>query len=147
MTMNMWCLWKLALSKPPMKCPVTTSLSPKRNYCITSLNLSWNGFGVEGAIALAELIRGNKYLRELDISHNRINWEGAIAIAKALKENDTLETLQIGHNILTMTGCLDLGESVDSQHSVISFIGLHVCIYAQVLYNLLHLYSFSGYPC
>ena len=60
------------------------------------MNFSWNGFGYEGSIAVGEMIRGNKYLRELDVSNNRINWEGAIHIAKGLKENDTLEMLQVG---------------------------------------------------
>ena len=59
------------------------------------MNFSWNGFGYEGSIAVGEMIRGNKYLRELDVSNNRINWEGAIHIAKGLKENDTLEVLQV----------------------------------------------------
>ena len=58
------------------------------------MNLAWNGFGYEGGLALGELIRGNKYIRELDVSHNRLNWEGALLIAKGLKENDTLEVLK-----------------------------------------------------
>jgi len=71
----------------------------QRNYCLTSVNLSWNGFDYEGSVAVCEMLRGNKYLREVDISHNRINWEGAMLIAKGLKENDTLEILYVRHFI------------------------------------------------
>ena len=67
----------------------------QRNYCLTSVNLSWNGFDYEGGVAVCEMLRGNKYLREVDVSHNRINWEGAMLIAKGLKENDTLEILYV----------------------------------------------------
>jgi hypothetical protein len=59
------------------------------------VNLAWNGFGYEGALAVGEMVRGNKYLRELDVSNNRINWEGALQIMKGLKENDTLEVLKV----------------------------------------------------
>ena len=59
------------------------------------MNLSWNGFDYEGGVAVCEMLRGNKYLREVDVSHNRINWEGAMLIAKGLKENDTLEILYV----------------------------------------------------
>jgi len=59
------------------------------------VNLSWNGFDYEGGVAVCEMLRGNKYLREVDVSHNRINWEGAMLIAKGLKENDTLEILYV----------------------------------------------------
>lgn len=61
------------------------------------MNLSWNGFGQsrEGRLALCELIRGSRFLRELDVSHNGINWEGAALVAKGLKENDTLEVLLV----------------------------------------------------
>jgi len=49
----------------------------------------------EGSVALCEMLRGNKYLRELDISNNRINWAGAMMVAKGLKENDTLEIILV----------------------------------------------------
>jgi len=33
----------------------------------------------DGSVAVCEMLRGNKYLREVDVSHNRINWEGAMS--------------------------------------------------------------------
>ena len=67
------------------------------------MRLAWNGLGYEGALALGEMIRGNKYLRELDVSHNRINWEGALLISKGLKENDTLEILNASIHVKNAT--------------------------------------------
>ena len=58
-------------------------------------------FSYEGSLAVGEMLRGNKYLRELDISNNRINWEGALLISKGLKENDTLETFEVRDSTLT----------------------------------------------
>ena len=66
------------------------------------MNLSWNGFDYEGGVAVCEMLRGNKYLREVDVSHNRINWEGAMLIAKGLKENDTLEILYVRNVLIVL---------------------------------------------
>ena len=32
------------------------------------INLAWNGFGREGAVALGDAVKGNSVLEELDIS-------------------------------------------------------------------------------
>ena len=51
-----------------------------------SINLSWNGFGLEGAIALGEALKVNNVLEEIDVSSNRINTEGAVCLAKGRKK-------------------------------------------------------------
>lgn len=33
------------------------------------INLSWNGFGLEGAIGLQDALKGNSVLEELDVSY------------------------------------------------------------------------------
>ena len=38
------------------------------NVFMKKLNLSWNGFGLEGATALQDALKGNSVLKELDIS-------------------------------------------------------------------------------
>ena len=43
----------------------------QRNYCLTSVNLSWNGFDYEGSVAVCEMLRGNKYLRVLGRGYYR----------------------------------------------------------------------------
>lgn len=56
-----------------------------------------NGFGDEGALAVAELLKRSTTLYVLDISYNRISQIGATAIGKALDQNDALRTLRVIH--------------------------------------------------
>ncbi len=65
------------------------------NYCLAVVDLSWNGLSYEGALALGEAIKANKYIRELNVSNNRINWQGATFIANGIKHNDTLEIFKV----------------------------------------------------
>ena len=37
------------------------------NVYMKKINLSWNGFGLEGAIALGDALKGNSVLEELDV--------------------------------------------------------------------------------
>jgi len=62
-------------------------------------------------VAVCEMLRGNKYLREVDVSHNRINWEGAMLIAKGLKENDTLEILYVRRIQLVLGWMIAFGQA------------------------------------
>jgi len=62
---------------------------------VSKLDLSWNGFGYEGSLALGELLKKNSTLTELDLSSNRINWQAIQFIAKGLATNRTLETLKV----------------------------------------------------
>lgn len=62
---------------------------------MSRLDLSWNGFGYEGSLAIGELLKKNSTLTELDLSSNRINWQGIQFIAKGLANNGTLETLKV----------------------------------------------------
>ena len=59
------------------------------------VNLSWNGFGPEGGVALADAIHTNGALLELDVSGNRLDCNSAVLIAKALKNNDSLQILRV----------------------------------------------------
>jgi len=40
----------------------------QNNVYMKKINLSWNGFGLEGAIGLQDALKGNSVLEELDIS-------------------------------------------------------------------------------
>ena len=64
------------------------------------LDLSWNGLGYLGAVALAASLKENESLQELDISQNGINWQGALILSRALVNNSTLKTLRVGSGIL-----------------------------------------------
>lgn len=60
------------------------------------LDLSWNGFGNEGALALGEALKFNNTLVYLDLSNNRIGDEGVGMLCRGLEANDTLRTLKVG---------------------------------------------------
>lgn len=40
----------------------------QNNVFMKKIDLSWNGFGVEGALGLQDALKGNSVLEELDIS-------------------------------------------------------------------------------
>lgn len=61
------------------------------------LDLSWNGFGNEGALALGEALKFNNTLVYLDLSNNRINNEGVGMLCRGLEANDTLRTLKVSY--------------------------------------------------
>ena len=62
---------------------------------MSKLDLSCNGFGYEGALAVGELLRRNSTLTEVDLSSNRINWQAMEFIIKGLANNRTLEILRV----------------------------------------------------
>lgn len=70
--------------------------SPQVNTTLKHLDLSWNGFGNEGALALGEALKFNNTLVHLDLNNNRITDEGASLLCKGLEANDTLRVLQVG---------------------------------------------------
>ncbi len=70
------------------------------NYVLTSLNISWNGLGYEGSLALSEMLKVNRYLLELDAQNCRIDWKGAQFISEGLKRNEALELIRVNvHSI------------------------------------------------
>ena len=40
----------------------------QENFTIKSLNLAWNGFGNDGALAMGEALKANSTLKELDLT-------------------------------------------------------------------------------
>ena len=40
----------------------------QENFTIKSLNLAWNGFGNDGALAMSEALKVNSTLKELDLT-------------------------------------------------------------------------------
>lgn len=64
------------------------------------LDLSWNGFGNEGALALGEALKFNNTLVYLDLGNNRINDEGVGMLCRGLETNDTLRTLKVGFRLV-----------------------------------------------
>ena len=62
---------------------------------LTSINISWNGIGYEGALALSEMLKVNRYMLEVDVRHCRINWKGALLISQGIKQNAILEVFKV----------------------------------------------------
>ena len=62
---------------------------------MSKLDVSLNGFGYEGSLAVGELLKKNSTLTELDLSSNRIDWLAIQFIAKGLANNRSLEILRV----------------------------------------------------
>lgn len=70
-------------------------LSLEGNGALKILNLSWNGIGNEGALALGEALKVNNMLVHLDISNNQINDKGAKKLCRGLEVNGKLKILKV----------------------------------------------------
>ena len=58
------------------------------------LNLGWNGFAEEGAIAMAVALKSCT-LVSLDLTNNRVGPEGFGCLVKALRDTDYLKKLVV----------------------------------------------------
>lgn len=65
------------------------------NVTLKKLDVSMNGFGNEGALALGDVLRLNSCLVYIDISRNGITNEGASRISKGLEVNESLQVLKV----------------------------------------------------
>lgn len=72
------------------------------NTGLKHLDLSWNGFGNEGALALGEALKFNTTLVHLNLNNNRITNEGVGMLSRGLEHNDTLQILQVGAEYFNM---------------------------------------------
>lgn len=77
-------------------------LFQQKNEELQVLDLSWNGFGDEGAVSIGEALEENGTLLKLDLSNNRIGFDGCKALAKAIGINTTLETLSVSKHCIIM---------------------------------------------
>ena len=57
--------------------------------------MSWNGFGVEGAMALGNALPENETLAELNLCGNRLTDRAIVYIGQGLQKNEGLETLRV----------------------------------------------------
>ena len=79
------------------------------NTTLTTLDLSWNNIGVEGATALGVALHHNTTLTTLNLKYNNIGAEGATALGVALHHNTTLTTLNLNNNNIGAEGATALG--------------------------------------
>lgn len=59
------------------------------------LDLSWNGFGNDGALAIGEALKFNNTLVHLNLNNNRLTNEGVSMLCRGLEYNDTLQVLLV----------------------------------------------------
>ena len=62
-----------------------------------SIDLSWNGLGYEGILALCGALRTNTTLQIINLSNNRINWKAAEIPGKTLQRNKTLQAVKVSY--------------------------------------------------
>ena len=65
------------------------------NTEIQSLNLSWNGFGMEGCHEMGKALTVNKSLTELDLSSNRVCFDAFRLLLQGLVQNTTVRILKV----------------------------------------------------
>uniref|UniRef100_A0A8C9W539 Leucine rich repeat containing 74A n=1 Tax=Scleropages formosus TaxID=113540 RepID=A0A8C9W539_SCLFO len=92
------------------------TLKNQVNITLKHLDLSWNGFGNEGALALGEALKYNDTLVHLDLSHNRVTNEGARTLCRGLEINDTLRSAWSSH-VLPVSAWVSSGCSGFLPHS------------------------------
>ncbi len=84
------------------------------NATLTSLDLSFNNIGAEGARSLAAALDNNATLMSLDLHYNNIGAQGARSLAAALDNNATLTTLYLGLNNIGAQGARSLAAALDT---------------------------------
>lgn len=67
----------------------------QKNVVLKVLNLSWNGFGKEGAAGLGRALEENRTLLSLDVSNNRFGTDAVGYLIKGIQNNDGLKTLKV----------------------------------------------------
>jgi len=85
---------------------------------IQHLNLSVNGCGDEGIVALARALQSNTTLVSLDIEDNAICDVGATALAQGLTHNVALEKLDLHNNGIGPAGAKALGRALAANASL-----------------------------
>eukprot|EP00812_Abedinium_dasypus_P014318 NODE_782_length_1364_cov_109.884645.p1 GENE.NODE_782_length_1364_cov_109.884645~~NODE_782_length_1364_cov_109.884645.p1 ORF type:complete len:358 (-),score=92.91 NODE_782_length_1364_cov_109.884645:266-1339(-) len=79
---------------------------------LVRLNALANGIGDEGAKALASALEGSTGLEMLELHFNVIGDAGAKALARALKKNTTLKTLNLATNAIEDEGAKALADAL-----------------------------------
>ncbi|CAM4892110.1 unnamed protein product [Rotaria socialis] len=82
------------------------------NKTLTTLNLLFNEIGEDGAKHLADALANNKTLTTLNIAWNKIGNEGAGYLANALDNSKTLTTLDISSNKIGADGAKQLANTL-----------------------------------
>jgi hypothetical protein len=67
----------------------------QKNGRLWKVDLSWNGFGFEGCVAMAATLKVNTTLHMLDLSNNRIHPPALFQLWQGVCANKTLSNLAV----------------------------------------------------
>ncbi|KAG0196550.1 hypothetical protein BGX28_009996, partial [Mortierella sp. GBA30] len=90
----------------------------KTNSTLTTLDLSSNSIGENGAIALSEALKTNSTLTTLHLKRNSIGDNGAVALSEALNTNSTVTTLNLSYNSIGDNGAVALSETLKTNSTL-----------------------------
>lgn len=62
---------------------------------MTSLDLSWNGFGMEGCHEMGKSLLRNRTLTHLDLSANRVSFDAFRQLLRGVVHNKVLKVLKV----------------------------------------------------
>jgi Ran GTPase-activating protein (RanGAP) involved in mRNA processing and transport len=85
---------------------------------VTTIYLSDNKIGDEGAAALADALKVNTFVTTIYLSRNEIGIEGAAALADALKVNMSVTTGNLDGNVIGAEGAAALADALEVNTSV-----------------------------
>lgn len=133
--------------------------TPTSSRACTTIDLSRNGLGDDGAHEVARLLRKYPPLTKLDVSFNDIGDTGAFALADALQDNATLTSLSLHSSVdgsrikpkLLEPGLIRLAQALES-HAAITTVDLRdnvatpalVPVYVQLLQRNPRVQKFNG---
>ena len=92
----------------------------RKNTSLSSLNLTLNSIGANGTNSLSEALRVNNSLTSLHLSHNSIGVKGTNSLSEALRVNTSLTSLHLSHNSIGAKGASSLSEVLRVNTSLIS---------------------------
>ena len=79
---------------------------------LRAIGLHYNGFGSQGAAALAAALRTNQTLQELALYSNNIGPDGAVVLATALAVNRGVASVDMGGNAISDAGAMALARAL-----------------------------------
>jgi Ran GTPase-activating protein (RanGAP) involved in mRNA processing and transport len=98
-------------------------LLAERPGMLMRLNLSSNGIGYEGALALALGLQRNHSLTSLELYQNRLGDDGCETLAGGLQGHRALLNLELGGNFIHCDGACALASSLFGNYSLVK-VGL-----------------------
>jgi hypothetical protein len=92
---------------------------------LTSLDLSWNGFGMEGCHEMGKSLLRNRTLTYLDLSANRVSFDAFRQLLRGVTHNKILKVLKVCAGYILFLGLRVLPYLCHSTTKIGHFLGWH----------------------